>query len=132
MTGHPRRGRAALTGSARREGALQLACPECPVEAMVHVRLGPTASRPDFERYLRTIPAVQFAWQVAGDVDYELRIACPDIAGLYAVLTGLRRCGGAEGTSTGLVLRQVPGLGELGSSGSAGPSDALAAEWRIP
>ena len=102
---------------------------------MVHVRLGPSASRPDFERYLRTVPAVQFAWQVAGDVDYELRIACPDIAGLYAVLTGLRRCGGAEGTSTGLVLRQVPGLGELGSSGSSGssgPSGAVAAEWMLP
>jgi DNA-binding Lrp family transcriptional regulator len=132
MTGHPRRARPALTGNARREGALTLAYTGCPVEAMVHVRLGPSASRPDFERYLRTVPAVLFAWQVAGDVDYELRIACPDIAGLYAVLTGLRRCGGAEGTSTGLVLRQVPGLGELGSSGSSGPAAAVAAEWRSP
>jgi hypothetical protein len=37
--------------------------------------------------------------------------ACSDIADLDALLTGLRR-GGAEGTSTGLVLRGVPGLSE--------------------
>lgn len=106
-----------------------MACSGHPVEAMVHVRLAPSTSRPDFERYLRTIPAVVFAWQVAGDVDYELRIACQEIADLYAVLTALRRYGGAAGTSTDLVLREVPGLGELEASGSPGP---VAAEWRRP
>ena len=99
-----------------------------PVQAIVHVRLAPAASRQMFERYLRTIPAVLFAWQVAGDVDYELRLACQDIPDLDAVLTALRRCG-AEGTSTGLVLREVPGLGEAESPGPSGPGTA---EWRIP
>jgi Lrp/AsnC family leucine-responsive transcriptional regulator len=97
------------------------------VQAIVRVRLVPSASRPDFERYLRTIPAVLSAWQVAGDVDYELRLACQDIADLDAVLTALRRCGSAEGPSTGLVLREVPGLGEVEAAGPPGPA---AAEWR--
>jgi DNA-binding Lrp family transcriptional regulator len=83
-----------------------------PVQAIVHVRLGHATPREVFERHLRTDPAVLLAWQVAGDVDYELRLACRDIAHLDAVLTDLRHCGGAEGTSTGLVLREVPGLGE--------------------
>lgn len=51
------------------------------------------------------------AWQVAGEVDYELRVACSDTTDLDAMLTGLRRSG-AEGMSTGLVLRGVPGLTE--------------------
>lgn len=100
-----------------------------PVQAIVRVRLAPSASRPDFERYLRTIPAVLSAWQVAGDVDYELRLGCEDIAGLDAVLTAMRRCGSAEGTTTGLVLREVPGLSELDFPGPSGPG---AAEWRTP
>ena len=99
------------------------------MQAIVRVRLVPSASRPEFERYLRTIPAVVSAWQVAGDVDYELRLACEDIAGLDGVLTALRRCGSAQGTSTGLVLREVPGLGELDFPGPSGPGTA---EWRTP
>jgi DNA-binding Lrp family transcriptional regulator len=129
MTSHPRPARPAPTGLARREAALKLACAGLPVEAIVHVRLSPSTSRPHFERYLRTIPAVVSAWQVAGDVDYELRIACQDIADLYALLTAMRRRGGAEATSTGLVLREVPGLGELVSSGPSGP---VTAELRSP
>ena len=104
-----------------------------PVQAIVHVRLAPAASRQGFEQYLRAMPAVLSAWQVAGDVDYELRLACRDIADLDAVLTALRRCGGAEGTSTGLVLREVPGLGEAEPPGPAGTSGpAAGSDWRIP
>jgi DNA-binding Lrp family transcriptional regulator len=124
------------TGTTSRRGARRIgrrpAAPRASgagraVQAIVRVRLVPSASRPDFERYLRTIPAVLSAWQVAGDVDYELRLACQDIADLDAVLTALRRCGSAEGTSTGLVLREVPGLGEVEAAGPPGPA---AAEWR--
>ena len=98
-----------------------------PVQAIVRVRLVPSASRPEFERYLRTVPAVRSACQVAGDVDYELRLACADIAGLDAVLTALRRCGSAASTSTGLVVRDVPGLGEQDVPAPSGPGTA---EWR--
>jgi Lrp/AsnC family leucine-responsive transcriptional regulator len=97
------------------------------VQAIVRVRLAPAASRPQFERYLRTVAAVRSACQIAGDVDYELRLACADVAGLDAVLTALRRCGSAEGTSTDLVLREVPGLGEQEVPGPPGPGIA---DWR--
>ena len=116
-------------GLGRRQAAPAASGAGRPVQAIVRVRLVPSASRPDFERYLRSIPAVLSAWQVAGDVDYELRVGCEDIAGLDAVLTAMRRCGSAEGTTTGLVLREVPGLGELDFPGPSGPG---AAEWRTP
>jgi DNA-binding Lrp family transcriptional regulator len=116
-------------GLERRQAAPEAPGASRPVQAIVRVRLAPSASRPDFERYLRTIPAVLSAWQVAGDVDYELRLACEDIAGLDAVLTAMRRRGSAEGTTTGLVLREVPGLGELDFPGPSGPGTA---EWRTP
>ena len=132
VTTHPRRRRPDLAGSTGRRAGPELACVPRPVQAIVHVRLAPAASRQGFEQCLRAMPAVLSAWQVTGDVDYELRLACRDIADLDAVLTALRRCGGAEGTSTGLVLREVPGLGEAepsGLSGTSGP--AAGSEWRI-
>jgi hypothetical protein len=81
------------------------------VQAVIRVRLAPAASRRGFEQYLLTLPPVLHAWQVTGDVDYELLVACPAIADLDGVLTCLRRCGGTEVTSVGLVLREVSGLG---------------------
>ncbi len=51
---------------------------------------------------------------VIGDVDYELRLACREVADLGAVLTSLRGCGVAEVVSTELVLGEVPGLGQRG------------------
>jgi hypothetical protein len=125
MTSRAGRTRPALAERAGRGPS----CVAWPVQAIVRVRLAPSASRPEFEQYLRTIPAVRSACQLAGDVDYELRLGCQDIAGLDVVLTALRRCGGAEGTSTGLVLREVPGLGELEFSGPSGPGIA---QWRNP
>ena len=81
------------------------------MQAVVHVRLAPAASRQGFEQYLRTLPPVLYAWQVTGDVDYEMLVTCPAIADLEGVLTCLRRCGGTEVTAAGLVLRAVSGLG---------------------
>ena len=125
MTSRAGRARPALA----ERGGRGTSCVDCPVQAIVRVRLVPSASRPEFEQYLRTLPAVRSACQLAGDVDYELRLGCHDIADLDVVLTALRRCGGAEGTSTGLVLREVPGLGELDFPGPSGPGTA---EWRTP
>ena len=83
-----------------------------PVQAIVHVRLPPASSRQIFEKQVRMIPAVLFAWEVTGDIDYELWLACPDIGGLGTVLTCLRRCDGAGVTSAGLVLHEISGLGD--------------------
>ena len=91
-----------------------------PVQAVVRVRLAPAASRRAFEQYLRTLACVRSGWQVTGDVDYELLIACRAIADLDGVLTCLRGCGRIEVASAELVLREVDG------PGAARPSPALA------
>jgi DNA-binding Lrp family transcriptional regulator len=93
-----------------------------PVQAVIRVRLTPTASRRGFEQYLRTLASVLHAWEVTGEVDYELLIACPAIADLDGVLACLRRCGGAEVTSASLVLHEVPGSGEAGLTGHLDPA----------
>src|SRR6476469_6196326 len=80
-----------------------------PVQAVVRVRLAPAASRRGFEQYLRTLACVRCGWQVTGDVDYELLIACRAISDLDGVLTCLRGCGGTEIASAELVLREVDG-----------------------
>jgi hypothetical protein len=85
------------------------------VQAVVRVRLAPAASRRGFEQYVRTLACVRCAWQVTGDVDYELLVACRAIADLDGVLTCLRGCKGTEVTSAGLVVREVAGLGAAGA-----------------
>jgi hypothetical protein len=83
-----------------------------PVQAIARVRLAPGKPRQTFEWQLRAIPAVLSAMRVIGDVDYELRLACPGVTDLATVLTSLRGCGGVEVVSTALVLDEVPGLGQ--------------------
>jgi hypothetical protein len=80
------------------------------VQAIVRIRLAPYLSREVFEAHLRAIAAVRSAVRVIGDVDYELRLACHDLADLGVVLASLRRCQGTEVVSTALVLREVAGL----------------------
>lgn len=92
-----------------------------PVQAVVRVRLAPATSRRGFEQYLRTLACVRCGWQVTGDVDYELLIACRAIADLDGVLTCLRGCGGTEMASAELVLREV-----VAGPGAARPAPALA------
>ena len=69
----------------------------------------PPRPRRGFEQYLRTLACVRCGWQVTGDVDYELLIACRAIADLDGVLT----CPGAA--------RPAPAL--AGAAGN-GRSDA--------
>jgi len=91
--------------------------PECgPVQALVRARLAPHLSREMFEEHLRAIPAVRSAVHIIGDVDYEIRLTCRDLADLGAVLSSLRRCRGTEVVSTALVLREVEGLGRRARS----------------
>jgi hypothetical protein len=81
------------------------------VQALVRVRLAPYLLRQTFEQDLRDIPAVRSAVHILGDVDYELRLECHDLAHLAVVLTSLRSCRGTEVVSTALVLGDVAGLG---------------------
>jgi Lrp/AsnC family transcriptional regulator, leucine-responsive regulatory protein len=97
--------------SYRRRSVLAETVPECgSVQAIARVRLAPDTPCQAFERQLQAIPAVLSAVHVTGDVDYELRLACRDVADLDAVLSSLRGCGGAEVASTALVVREVAGL----------------------
>src|SRR5271165_4254952 len=58
-----------------------------PVQAIARVCLAPDKPREAFERQLQAIPAVLSAVHVTGDVDYEFRLACRDVADLGAALT---------------------------------------------
>ena len=86
------------------------------VHATARVRLAPCLSRQVFEPHLRTIPAVRSAADVIGDVDYELRLECRDLAHLGFVLASLRPFQGTEVVSTALVLGDVEGLGRRARS----------------
>jgi DNA-binding Lrp family transcriptional regulator len=87
-----------------------------PVRAIARIRLTSGLSYQAFERSIRDIPAVRSAVRVIGDVDYELRLECPDLAHLGGVLTSLRACRGTEVASTVLVTREVEGLGRRARS----------------
>jgi hypothetical protein len=92
------------------------------VQAVIRVRLAPAASRRGFEEYLRSLGRVLCAWQVTGEADYELLVACSAVADLDGVLACLRSCGRAVVTSAALVLREVSGLGEVGPAGHLVPA----------
>ena len=87
-----------------------------PVQAIAWLRLAPYLSRQAFEAHLRTIPAVRSAVHIIGDVDYELRLACRDLADLEVALGSLRGCRGTEVASSALVLGEVEGLGRRARS----------------
>jgi DNA-binding Lrp family transcriptional regulator len=87
-----------------------------PVRAIARIRLTSGLSCQAFEQSIRDIPAVRSAVRVIGDVDYELRLECPDLAHLGGVLTNLRACRGTEVASTVLVTREVEGLGRRARS----------------
>ncbi|MBB5790834.1 Lrp/AsnC family transcriptional regulator [Jiangella mangrovi] len=82
-----------------------------PVQAVVRVGLAPATDRPIFEKWLSGRSAVTAAWQLAGDADYVVHLACHDIAGLDEELNELKERGGAATTSTSMVLHAVPDVG---------------------
>ena len=86
------------------------------VQAIARVRLTSGLSCQAFEQNIRDIPAVRSAVRVIGDVDYELRLECHDLAHLGGVLSSLRACRGTEVASTVLVTREVEGLGRRARS----------------
>ena len=75
------------------------------LQALVRVQLRPGVEPGGFEPHLRAGAAVAEAWRLAGDCDFEVRVACRSVADLDAVVTVLRDAGGI--TSTILVLRRV-------------------------
>jgi hypothetical protein len=68
-----------------------------PVQAVVRIRLAPGVSRRAFEQYVGTLACVRCAWQVTGEVDYELLAACPVVADLDDLLACPRGRRGTRG-----------------------------------
>lgn len=75
------------------------------LEALVRVRLVGAADHERFEQRLQTGRGVVDAWRLAGDCDYEVRLACSTLADLDALIGELRDAGGH--TATTLVLHRV-------------------------
>ena len=73
-------------------------------EALVCVRTGPTTCPERFVAFLADEPTVAQVWRVAADIDVVVRINCPSLAALEAVVARMRHDGGAEHTVTHLVL----------------------------
>lgn len=77
----------------------------------IGVRLASYISPTNFERTLMECGALIDAWQVTGNMDYQLRVACADMAELDWTLGWLRKVG-AEETVTSFLLRQVSGTSD--------------------
>jgi DNA-binding Lrp family transcriptional regulator len=75
------------------------------LEALVRVRLVGATEHEQFEKHLRAETTVVDAWRLAGDCDYEVRLACRTLADLDIAVGDLRSAGGH--TSTTLVLHRV-------------------------
>ncbi len=76
-------------------------------QAIARVRLAPGLGSQEFERRLRIIPAVRSAVSVVGDVDYEIWLACADLADLDAVIACLRSWRDVDIASIALVLHLI-------------------------
>ena len=90
------------------------------VEVLVHVRLAPTTLPAMFESYLHSEPGVLHVWHTAGDIDFEIHLHCQGISDLHDLLTRARSVGGAQETTTHLILSQGFGLRAAG-----GPPDRI-------
>jgi hypothetical protein len=77
-------------------------------EAIVFVRTGPSMSPTEFVRWVMRDSTVIQVWRVAADIDVVVRLSCPSLAALEAVVARMRHDGGAEHTVTHLVLPADP------------------------
>jgi Lrp/AsnC family leucine-responsive transcriptional regulator len=74
--------------------------------ALVDVRPPLGADHEAFEQAILDHPAVVEALHLTGGVDYQLRVACRDVAELDSLLADLRNRHRAAGTETRLALRR--------------------------
>ena len=75
--------------------------------ALVDVRLEGPADAARFERLVESLEEVTDAAHVTGRFDYQLRVACRDVAALDSLLGTLKRKGGVQESDTRLALRTV-------------------------
>lgn len=84
------------------------------VDALVDVRLLPSADPDGFERMVAKLSAVRELLFLTGRFDYQLRVACEDADDLDRTVRAIRRDGGAAGTETRIVMRSASFERELG------------------
>lgn len=75
------------------------------LDALIDVRLLPTASPEHFEACVAELPSVREIAFLTGRFDYQLRVACADADDLDRTVRTLRQKAGAAATETRIVLR---------------------------
>jgi Lrp/AsnC family transcriptional regulator, leucine-responsive regulatory protein len=75
--------------------------------ALIDVRLEGPAAAEGFERLVAALDEVTDCAHVTGRHDYQLRVACRDVAELDTLIRRLKAEGGAAETETRLALRTV-------------------------
>jgi DNA-binding Lrp family transcriptional regulator len=77
------------------------------VSAVVSVRIAVDAVAADVEAAFAALPAVVEVLDLAGPVDYEVRLRCRDQDELYAAVQVVRGVPGVTAMETRVVLRHV-------------------------
>lgn len=75
------------------------------LDALIDVRLLPTASPEHFEACVAELASVREIAFLTGRFDYQLRVACMDADDLDLTVRALRQKAGAAATETRIVLR---------------------------
>ena len=78
-----------------------------PDEALVLLRTTTHAASPELEAAMAAMPQVAEVLDLAGPVDYQVRVAYASSAQLYDVVNALRALPGVTGIETRTVLREV-------------------------
>ncbi|MEV7329408.1 hypothetical protein [Micromonospora sp. NPDC093244] len=81
--------------------------PERRHEALVSVRLGPSAPGSHLVEYLRHEPCAVAAWWIAADVDAVVRLSADSITVLHRAVADLRRRAGVEVVVAHHILRAL-------------------------
>lgn len=81
--------------------------PERRHEALVSVRLGPSAPGSHLVEYLRHEPCAVDAWWIAADVDAVVRLSADSMSVLHRAVADLRRRAGVEVVVANHILRAL-------------------------
>ncbi len=94
------------------EPAIRADEPQRRHEALVSVRLGPSAPGSHLVEYLRHEPCAVAAWWIAADVDAVVRLSAESMTVLHRAVADLSRRAGVEVAVANYILRAL----DLGTS----------------
>lgn len=77
------------------------------LRAIVDLRLGPGVDPDGFESRLAERMEVTSAYHVTGPFDYQIHLACPDVATLDELLRGWKRAGWVLESNTRLLMTEI-------------------------